>query len=111
MLGSLEGLKSAGQIGLDREGRQGGPGRRYKMPRMGRGRGPITAQISLCELSIEQGHLGGGVAEQLHEGGKADARAKHLGGVGMAEHVGSDDSINAQEGPHLSEFATQFPQQ
>ena len=78
---------------------------------MSLGGDPVTLQISLSELGVEHGHLGGGVAEQLHERGKADAGAKHLGGVSMAEHVGRDDSINAQESPHLSKFATKFPQQ
>jgi hypothetical protein len=79
--------------------------------RFGAGGSPFTREIGLSVLGVEHGHLGGGVAKQLHECGQADARAKHLGGVGVAEHVGRDHAIDAQERTHLGQCAAKFPEQ
>jgi hypothetical protein len=44
----------------------------------------LALEVGLRELGVEQGHLGGCVAEQFHECGEADAGTKHLGGEGVS---------------------------
>ena len=65
----------------------------------GRERRGTRVEVRLCELGVEQGHFRCRMAQQIHESRKADARPKHLGCEGMAEHVGDDGSGNAESGP------------
>ena len=80
------------------------------MPWLSPCRIPVTSQVSLCELGVEQGHLRCRMAEQFHEGGKTDTGAEHFRRVGMTEHVGRDESINAQQSANVDEFAAKFSQ-
>ena len=54
------------------------------MARMGECLVVFPLQVGLSDLQVLKGHLGAGVAEHLHECGKADAGAEHFCGVGVA---------------------------
>ena len=57
---------------------------RNEMAGMGECLVVFPLQVGLSDLQVLKGHLGAGVAEQLHECGKADAGAEHFCGVGVA---------------------------
>jgi hypothetical protein len=60
----------------------------------------------LSNLDIAQGHANVFVPEQLHESGKADAEADHLGGIGVAKLVRGD---RTGAGPSLTSIRKGFP--
>jgi len=51
------------------------------------------------------------MAKQFHECREADAGPEHLGGEGVAEHVGDDGPANAEGGSHLDQFGAEIAQQ
>ena len=86
----------SGQQGVDHAveaGAVGGELRfrlRYQMARVRAGQLELALQVGESDVEIHHGHLGRGVAEQLHEGGKIYAGAKHLAGIGVTQLMRND---------------------
>ena len=62
---------------------------RCEMAGLRAGQMKLALQISQGDFEIQHGHLGRGVAEQFHDGGKIHAGTKHLAGVGVTSWCGT----------------------
>src|SRR6516164_9324504 len=58
----------------------------------------LALQVREGDVEVDHGHLGGGMAENLHESGKIHAAAKEFAGVGVSELMGDDASGKAGSG-------------
>ena len=81
------------------------------MARLGASGAELALQVGLGEFRIEQRHFRCRMAQQAHECREAHAGAKHLGGEGVAEHVGHEKSGDAKGGSHLCQLGAEFAQQ
>ena len=79
-----------------------------RMPGMRAGQVELALKIGERDVEVDHGHLGGGMAEQFHQGGKINAAAKHLAGIGMAELMRNNAAGDAGGGRSLVQIAAEL---
>ena len=68
----------------------------------------LTLQVGERDVEIDHGHLGGGMAEQFHQGRQIDAAAEHLAGIGVTELMRNDATGNAGGSRHLVQIGAEL---
>ena len=87
MTGSNNGLADSGNVGPNDVGGERYGGNLVGLGGVVAGEMELALEIGLGHLDISHSHADVAVPQQLHEGGKTDAEAKHLGGEAVAQAV------------------------
>ena len=61
----------------------------------------LALQVREGDVEVDHGHLGGGMAEHLHQCREVHTAAKHFGGIGVAELMRDNASGKAGSGTDL----------
>jgi len=100
-----------GQIGMNR-GSDGQGSRGWdEMARGGECLVVFALQVGLSNLQVAKGHLGAGVAEQLHNRGEAYAGAEHLRGIGVATLMRHKPAGDSDRRNSIPKDGTEAPDQ
>ena len=78
------------------------------MQRVGACQLELALQVGESDVEVDHGHLGGGMAEDLHQSGKIHAAAKELAGVGMSKLMGDNPSGNAGGGRNFVQIGAKL---
>lgn len=71
----------------------------------------LALQVRQGDVEIQHRHVGRGVAEEFHDGGKADAGTKHLCGIGVSHLVRNDARGDAHRKGNLVQVVAQLAHQ